>query len=287
MRDRVGNELGRPIERRLDLDSCHPVPFLARPTATSAFAVGRVSKSQVWPWSLAGGARAPRTCLALDRGNRPGPRVPPGDAAARVGPRTLGVLTLPHRFWGSALAGRRGSPLRVVAPPAEGVLDKAGGYQAFGELDVGTGDRLLVASVHTSPHEAPPWGTVGTGEKRSPGPASGSPGGTMSRSQATATWWPGGGSSCAATGALRVGWTRTGCPSPSAGSSSTGPRPGLDRTHSTLRAARARPGTARRTRASRSSTTSSPWRGLRRYVERRLRYLSTGTALRGPGDPRR
>ena len=109
MRDRVGNELGRPIERRLDLDSCHPVPFLARPTATSAFAVGRVSKSQVWPWSLAGGARAPRTCLALDRGNRPGPRVPPGDAAARVGPRTLGVLTLPHRFWGSALAGRRGS----------------------------------------------------------------------------------------------------------------------------------------------------------------------------------
>jgi len=28
MLDRVGNELGRAIQRRLDVDSCHPVPSL-------------------------------------------------------------------------------------------------------------------------------------------------------------------------------------------------------------------------------------------------------------------
>jgi endonuclease/exonuclease/phosphatase family metal-dependent hydrolase len=68
------------------------------------------------------------------------------------------VLTLPHHFWASAILARHGSPLRVVAPPAGGVLDKAGSYHAFAELDLGTGDPLLVASVHTSPKEAPAWG---------------------------------------------------------------------------------------------------------------------------------
>jgi endonuclease/exonuclease/phosphatase family metal-dependent hydrolase len=71
------------------------------------------------------------------------------------------VLTLPHHFWASAIVARAGSPLRVVAPPADGVLDKAGSYHAFGELDLGTGDPLFVASVHASPNEAPAWGHRG------------------------------------------------------------------------------------------------------------------------------
>jgi endonuclease/exonuclease/phosphatase family metal-dependent hydrolase len=56
---------------------------------------------------------------------------------------------------------RRGSPLKVVAPPADGVLDKAGSYHATAELELAGGERLLVASVHTSPHQAPPWGHRG------------------------------------------------------------------------------------------------------------------------------
>jgi len=71
------------------------------------------------------------------------------------------VLTLPFHFWASAIAARRGLPLRVVAPPSDGVLDKAGSYHAFAELDLASGDSMLLSSVHTSPHEAPPWGHRG------------------------------------------------------------------------------------------------------------------------------
>jgi endonuclease/exonuclease/phosphatase family metal-dependent hydrolase len=68
------------------------------------------------------------------------------------------VLTLSYHFWASAIVGRQGSPLRVVAPPSGGVLDKAGSYHAFAELELASGDPLLLASVHTPPNEAPSWG---------------------------------------------------------------------------------------------------------------------------------
>jgi len=85
------------------------------------------------------------------------------------------VLTLPYHFWASAIVARPGSPLRVVAPPADGVLDKAGSYHAFAELDLGSGDPLLVASVHTSPHEAPPWGHRGYRRRAIARPSVGKP----------------------------------------------------------------------------------------------------------------
>ena len=85
------------------------------------------------------------------------------------------ILTRPYHFWASAIVARQGSPLRVVAPPAGGVLDKAGSYHAFGELDLRPCDPLLLASVHTSPHEAPPWGHRGYQRKAIARPSVGKP----------------------------------------------------------------------------------------------------------------
>ena len=68
------------------------------------------------------------------------------------------VITLPHSFWASALVARRSLGLRVLEPPTGGVLAKAGSYHAFGEIELVSGDPLLVASVHTSPRVAPVWG---------------------------------------------------------------------------------------------------------------------------------
>jgi len=85
------------------------------------------------------------------------------------------VLTLPFHFWASALVARQGTGLRVVAPPADGVLSKAGSYHSFAELDLGSGDSVFLASVHTSPHEAPPWGHRGYRRRAIARPSVGKP----------------------------------------------------------------------------------------------------------------
>jgi endonuclease/exonuclease/phosphatase family metal-dependent hydrolase len=68
------------------------------------------------------------------------------------------ILTLPHSFWASALVTKRGSQVIPVVLPPRGVIERAGSFHATAEVELPDGDRLFVASVHASPHEAPPWG---------------------------------------------------------------------------------------------------------------------------------
>lgn len=71
------------------------------------------------------------------------------------------VVTVPHSFWASALVTRRGSPLLPPVLPTGGVIERAGAYHVTAELELAGCERLVVASVHASPHEAPPWGHRG------------------------------------------------------------------------------------------------------------------------------
>jgi len=71
------------------------------------------------------------------------------------------IHVLPHHFWASAIVTRRGTPLLPVTLPPDGVIERAKSYHATADLELAGGERLLVASVHTSPHEAPPWGHRG------------------------------------------------------------------------------------------------------------------------------
>jgi endonuclease/exonuclease/phosphatase family metal-dependent hydrolase len=67
------------------------------------------------------------------------------------------VLTLPHEFWASALVARRESRLRPAVLPAGGVIEREGSYFATAEIDLSSGEHMLVSSVHAAPHAAPGW----------------------------------------------------------------------------------------------------------------------------------
>jgi endonuclease/exonuclease/phosphatase family metal-dependent hydrolase len=71
------------------------------------------------------------------------------------------VLSLPHSFWASALVGRRGITVHAATLPTGGVLERARAYLATAELELATGERLLVSSVHAPSRMAPQWGHPG------------------------------------------------------------------------------------------------------------------------------
>ena len=71
------------------------------------------------------------------------------------------VLTLPYRFWASALVARSGASLRPAVLPAGSSLEREGSYFATAELDLADGGKLVASSVHASPRVAAPWRHAG------------------------------------------------------------------------------------------------------------------------------
>jgi endonuclease/exonuclease/phosphatase family metal-dependent hydrolase len=71
------------------------------------------------------------------------------------------VVIRPFQFWGSAIIAKPVVALAELGLTGGSVLDRFGAYLATAQLTLADGSVMLVASVHTSAHEAPSWGHLG------------------------------------------------------------------------------------------------------------------------------